>query len=187
MKAGKIILALILLYSIGKEFISAGFQVGTFYSPGILIGTLFMLILIAWLFGSAVSKEKVKIVSWSFLKHYFISLVAFIVIAFFSLANYKAPKEIVEYNGINISIGEFYTMTKRVYPNDEERREYVLCVVSKLAYSEEIVKKYRTELESGKINRIFQELQGTSILGELGLEECTVINKIESSSQQTDN
>ncbi len=131
-----------------------------------------MLVLIAWLLGSAVSKEKVKLISWVFLKYYFISLIALIVVAFFSMMNYKAPKEYVEYNGINISIGEYYTMTKRMYPNDIERKAYILCVVSKLAYSDEIINNYRTELETGKINVIFQELQGQEILTELGLEEC---------------
>lgn len=187
MKAGKIILALLLLILIGKESIRAGYQIGSFTSPGIILGSLLILILIAWLFGSSISKDKLKLKSWNFLKYYLISFFAFLIVAFFNMGSYKAPKENVEYNGINISIGEFYTMTKRMYPNDEERKAYVLCVVSKLAYSEEIVKIYRTELETGKINKIFQELQGQAILEEIGLKDCIgdmVINWSASTEKQ---
>jgi hypothetical protein len=111
MKIVKIVLALLLIYGAGAEYVNASKQLFTFYDPGIMGVVLLMLILCAWLFGSAVSTGKLQIRSWQFLKYLGLTLLLFVLVVFMSIVTFKFVPEVVKVNGINVDIAEFMNET----------------------------------------------------------------------------
>jgi hypothetical protein len=65
MKKIKIIIALLLLYAAGTEYIFASHELSTYWSPGILIGVLLMIVAAAFLIGNRMSPERFDIKSQS--------------------------------------------------------------------------------------------------------------------------
>ena len=173
MRVFKVILGLLLLFGMGQEFAHASKQLGAYYSPPILLAALTFVLLSSWLIGSGVSKRKFKFKSFEFVKFFIFCAVLFFFIGFISLATYKTPKEIVEINGIIISYGEFMESNRRIVPEKEERKKYCLCVLEKLANSEEIKKNYTVELETGRITQIIREVKSKDYFTKLKLETCT--------------
>ncbi|WP_157963332.1 hypothetical protein [Algoriphagus litoralis] len=85
MKTFKIIIGFLLLIGAGREFINASRQLGSLFSPGLIIGVLIMLIFSTWLIGSGFSPEKFRFKSYEFIKFFAISFVTFAVVAILSL------------------------------------------------------------------------------------------------------
>lgn len=126
----------------------------------------------AWIVGSGTSKEKVKIISFQFLKYVAVCFGIFLIFAFVNLTTYKAIPEKITINGIEIDIAEMMNGSKKIIPDENQRRLYCICVVTKLANDTNISEKYRTELKSGKIDKILISLNTENKLSVLNLEEC---------------
>lgn len=172
MKVLKIILAILLLSGAGSEYANASRELLTFTSPGVLIGCFLVVLFCAWIVGSGTSKEKVKIISFQFLKYVAVCFGIFLIFAFVNLTTYKAIPEKITINGIEIDIAEMMNGSKKIIPDENQRRLYCICVVTKLANDTNISEKYRTELKSGKIDKILISLNTENKLSVLNLEEC---------------
>jgi len=61
MKVAKIILGMFLIISLGNEFVRAGFQIGSFFNLGVVVGVLLMLVLVAWLLGSSMTINRLNL------------------------------------------------------------------------------------------------------------------------------
>ncbi|MES2678943.1 MAG: hypothetical protein V4635_03620 [Bacteroidota bacterium] len=168
----KIIIGCLLLYSIAKEYISASKQLFTFFDPTFIILCLVFLVLCAWLIGSGISKQKLKLRSWSFLKYYGICLTGFLLLAVFSLATFKFDPVIVRVNGIDVDIAEFVNGTKTLFPDEKQRVEYCTCVVTKLTADKTLAEKYKREFESGKFAKVITEVQSGDDAYKFNLNEC---------------
>lgn len=172
----KFIVGLLLLYGIGAEYINASKQLFTFLDPGIISVSLLMIALCAWLIGSGLSKEKLKIKSFAFLKYFGLSFLIFLLIAFFSLSTYKPDPQIIKVNGIEVDIAEFMNGSKRIIPDEKQRKEYCICVVTKLTQDKELAEKYKSEFKSGKFSTLFIDIQKGEFSDKYNLNEC--INSI---------
>jgi hypothetical protein len=170
----KIVIGFLLLYGIGNEYIYASKQLFTFLSPGIILACLTMIILCAWLIGSGLSKGTLKITSFQFAKYYGLSLVIFLILAFISLLTFKFDPEIVKVNGIEVDIAEFMNGTKRIIPDEKQRREYCTCIVTKLTTDKELVSKYNSEFKSGKFSNVILTLQTDTSAYKYNLNECMI-------------
>jgi hypothetical protein len=172
MKIFKIILGLLLTYSAGKEYVSASRQIFSFFDPGIMIAVLLMLLLCTWLIGSGVSKEKLRVKSWQYLKYFAVTLVIFILSAFIGLVTFKFEPEIVKVNGISVDIAEFMNGSKKIIPDENQRREYCICVVTKLTADKDVSEKYQTEFETGKFSKVIMAVQTGPDAFKYNLQEC---------------
>lgn len=172
LKTIKIIIGLLLIYGAGKEFINASRQLGSFLNPGVIISIILILILSAWLVGSGLSRNKLKLVSFAFLKYFGISIFIFTIVAFFSLSSYVIPKNFVTINGLKIPLGKCINGNRNLIPNEQERKEYCKCFVEKITNDAELKSKYRVELEGDKVNDVFKKIQLSSKFDELKIEEC---------------
>ena len=172
MKIFKIVLGLLLTYGAGKEYVNASRQLLSFLDPGIIIAVLLTLLLCTWLIGSGISKEKLKIKSWQFLKYFGVTVIIFIFFSFMNMATFKFEPEIVKVNGIDVDIAEFMNGTKKIVPDENQRREYCICVVTKLTADKEIVKKHQAEFESGKFSRVITTIQAGPNADQYNLQEC---------------
>lgn len=172
MKILKVCVGVLLLFGAAAEYVSASHELLSFTSPGVLIGSFLVVFLCAWLIGSGVSVEKLKIKSFKFMKYFAICFAIFSVLAFVNLATYKQVPDIIIVNNIAIDIAEMMDRSKKIIPDDEQRRFYCVCVVSKLANDTDISKKYSAELRSGKIDKIILELNAEGKLIPLNFDEC---------------
>jgi len=172
MKIFKIILGLLLTYGAGKEYISASRQLFSFFDPGIIIAVLLMLLLSTWLIGSGISKEKLRILSWQYLKYFGATFVIFVLFAFIGMVTFKFEPEIVKVNGINVDIAEFMNGSKKIIPDDNQRRQYCVCVVTKLTADKDLAEKYQTEFESGKFSKVIMTVQSKPAAYKHDLQEC---------------
>jgi hypothetical protein len=172
MKPVRIILGLLLIWVFGGEYAIASRQLFTFFLPAILSVVLTVLLLSAWLIGSGFSKESFKIKSLEYLKFYVVSFLLFGLVVTFRSSLYKPSPVTVEFNHIKIPIGEFMDGSRRIVPDLEQRKTYCSCVVEKLANSEEVSKKYRAELESGEIDKIFAAIKTEEFFFNLNMESC---------------
>jgi hypothetical protein len=168
----KIIIGCLLLYSIAKEYISASKQLFTFLDPTFIILCLVFLVLCAWLIGSGISKQKLRLRSLQFLKYYALCFIGFLLLALFSLATFKFDPVIVRVNGLDVDIAEFVNGTKKLFPDDKQRVEYCTCVVTKLTADKELAEKYKHEFESGKFAKVIIEVQGGDEAYKFNLNEC---------------
>jgi hypothetical protein len=172
MKILKTILGVMLTFGIGKEFVRVGKEYSDFYNPGILITMLLFLLGSAWLIGSGLSKEKIRFISLKYVMYFAVTFILFLLFVFLSLVNFKYEPEIVKVNGINVNIAEFMHGSKDIIPNKEERREYCICVVTKLTTDSAFAQKHKTEFESGNFANVITDLQKGTDSGKLDLLEC---------------
>lgn len=172
MKIFKIILALLLIYGIGEEYINASKQLFSFFDPGILAVVFLMLAFCTWLLGSGISNEKFQLKSWQFFKYFGLTFVMFILVALVSLATFKFPPEILNVNGMNVDIAEFMNGSKKIIPDEKQRRQYCICVVTKLTADKELADQYRTEFESGKFSNAIVAIQNGPNADKYRLQEC---------------
>jgi hypothetical protein len=175
MKYFKIIGGFLLLMGSSKEYVNASKELLSFFDPAIILICLLMLGLSAWLIGSGISKEKLPIRSWQFAKYYGITFVFFLIIAYLNLLTYKFEPDIVKVNGMDIDIAGFMNGTKNIIPDKDKRRNYCVCVVTKLAQDENIAENYADELVKGRIDKIVIELKSTPDFDRLGLNECAAL------------
>ena len=120
MKTVKLIIAALILYGAGAEYIYAGKELSTFLSPGIIIGCLIMISLSGWLIGSGLSKDKLEIRSFQFVKYFLLSLLGFFAFAFITLIGFKSEPEIIIANGVKVNISEFMNGSKNIIPDEAE-------------------------------------------------------------------
>jgi hypothetical protein len=172
MKIFKIILALLLIYGVGQEYINASKQLFSFFDPGIIVVVLLMLTLCAWLLGSGIAGEKFTLKSWQFLKYFGLSFIVFILVAFMSMATFRFAPEIVNVNGVSVDIAEFMNGSKRIIPDEKQRRQYCICVVTKLTADKDLVEKYQAEFESGKFSNAINAIQNGVDTDKYNLQEC---------------
>ena len=172
MKIFKVFIGIFLLFGASSEYASASHELLTFTSSGILIGCFLVIFFCAWIIGSGISKDKLKILSFQFVKYFGICLGAFLILAFVNLATYKENPEIITKNGINIDIAEMMNGSKRMIPNEKQRRLYCICIITKLANDKNISERHIDELKSGKIDEILISLKSENKLSTLNLEEC---------------
>lgn len=172
MKILKIIVGTLFLCGAGSEYASASHELLSYTSPDILIGCFLVVLLCTWLIGSAVSKDKLQIRSFQFVKYFGISFGAFIIIAFLNLVAYKEDPEIITVNGINIDIAEMMNGSKKIIPDEKQRRLFCICTITKLANDNNVVENYSDELKSGKIDQIIIALKSENKISTLNLEEC---------------
>lgn len=172
MKIFKIIMAFLIIWGASKEYVSASKQLFTFLDPGIIIGVSLMLLFSAWLFGSGISKEKLFLKSWQYLKFVGATFVIFILFAFVSVLTFKFDPEIVEVNGVRVDIAEMMNGSKGIVPDENQRRKYCICIVTKLTSDRDLVEQYRPELVNGKISKVLLEIQARSDAGKYNLNEC---------------
>ncbi|NCU06034.1 MAG: hypothetical protein GXC73_18880 [Chitinophagaceae bacterium] len=172
MKIFKILLAVLLIYGAGNEYINASRQLLSFYDPGIIAAVLLMLILCAWLLGSGIAKQKIRLLSWPFLSYFAIAVALFVCFAFMSLVTFKMPADIVKVNGIDVNIAEFMNGSKRIVPDEKQRRAYCICVVTKLTADKELAEKHRREFETGKFSEVIINIQNNPDGDNYNLQEC---------------
>ena len=172
MKTFKIIIGFLLLFGAGREYIDASRQLGSLFSPGIIIGILILLILSTWLIGSGFSVRKFKFKSFEFVKFFIISFVTFAIVAFFSLGSKVVPSNFVEINGLRIPLGKCIEGNRRIIPDAKEREEYCKCFIEKITNEPELKSKYQEKLENDKVNDVFKEIQTSPRFLELGIEDC---------------
>jgi len=172
LKTFKIIIGFLLLFGAGREYIDASRQLGSLFSPGIIIGILIMLILSTWLIGSGFSVRKFKFKSFDFVKFFIISFVTFTIVAIFSLGSKVVPSNFVEINGLKIPLGKCIDGNRRIIPDEKEREEYCRCFIEKITNEPELKSKYQKKLEDDKVNDVFKEIQSSSKFLELGIEDC---------------
>ena len=172
MRTTKIIIGFLILMSIGSEYANASRQLFTFFSPGILLGSLTLLVLSTWLIGSGISKDKLRIKSIEFLKYYFGAFIIFGLIAFIKIISYRPQDISVEFNNINIPIGRFVDGTRRIIPDLDQRKAYCTCIVEKLTKSDFIIRNYKGALVTGEIDKIFQAIIPDGTYAKLGLDSC---------------
>lgn len=172
MKIIKIIIGFLLLFGAGKEYINASRQLSSFFSPGIVIGILLILILSTWLIGSGFSERRLNFKSFEFIKFFVIALITFLTVAFFSLSSYVIPDNFHSINGIKIPMNKCINGSERIIKNEKEREKYCICIAEKITANSSIKEKYQNELEKGQLDNILIELQKEEIFIELGIENC---------------
>lgn len=172
MKTFKIILGILLLYGAGTEYISASNQLSTFFSPGILMGCLIMILVSAWLMGSGISKQNFEIRSVEFLKYMIVAASGFVVFALAGLKSYKPEPDIITSNGVKVDISKFMNGSKNIIPDEKERRIYCTCVVDKLTKDSKITNRFSDQLMKGDIDKIITALNTTPDFYELKMNEC---------------
>ncbi len=161
-----------MLFGAGQEYINAGRQLGSFFSPGILLAILVMLVLSTWLIGSGFSNRKFRLKSFSFIKFFIISLGIFLLVAMFSLSSYVVPGNFKSINGINIPLNKCIIGSELIIPDKAEREKYCLCLADKITADSSLIDEYRNELENGQLDKIFKELQKDEKIAGLGFENC---------------
>ncbi len=172
MKILKIIIGSFLLLGAGAEYVNASKQLLTFFDPGILCACLAMIFISSFLIASGFSKTKIEPRSWKFLLYCLLSFFIFLIIAFFNLITYKFDPNIIKTNGFEVDIAPFMNGSQKIIPDEKERREYCICVVTKLTRIDDITKEYVKELRNGDIDKILIDLKGTKYINELNLPEC---------------
>ncbi len=172
MKVLKIVSGLFLIFGSGAEYINASKELLTFLDPSIIFASLTMIFISAFLIANGVSKEKVIVRSWKFALYYIISIFMFLLVAFVFLLTFKFEPEIVNVNGVSVDIAQFMNGSKKTIPDENERRNYCICVVTKLTRVNEIVDEYSLELKQGKIDKIFDKIKSTKYISELNFNEC---------------
>lgn len=171
-KIVKIVIGLLLTYGAGKEYINASKQLLSFFEPGVILGILLILLLCSWLIGSGISKEKLRINSWQYLKYFGATSLLFMLFAFIGLITFKLEPEIVQVNGINVDIAELMNGSNKIIPDKNERRKYCICMVTKLTADKAIVAEYKPDFESGKLLKVLTAIKSKPDVFKYDLQEC---------------
>jgi hypothetical protein len=177
LKTIKIIFGFLLLFGAGQAYAQASRDLGTFFSPGVIVGVLLMLFLSTWLIGSGFSVRKMKLKSFDSIKFFIISFITFTIIAIFNLGNRSKPSHIIDINGIKIPLGKCIDGNRKIIPNENERKEYCECFAEKILNNPKLKDEYQKDLENNKIDIVFNKIQSNPLFLELGIEEC--LNSIE--------
>jgi len=88
------------------------------------------------------------------------------------MVTFKFEPEIVKVNGINVDIAEFMNRSKKIIPDDNQRRQYCVCVVTKLTADKDLAEEYQTEFESGKFSKVIMTVQSGPDAYKYDLQEC---------------
>jgi len=131
-----------------------------------------MLTLSTWLIGSGFSVRKFQFKSFEFLKFFIISFVTFAFVAFFNLGANLAPTHILEINGLKVPLGKCIEGNRRIIPDEKEREEYCKCFIEKITNDTQLKSKYQEQLETNKVNEVFEEIQESPKFQDLGIEDC---------------
>lgn len=172
MKTVKIIIGLLLLYGASTEYIQASRELHSFYDPAIITATLLFLVVGAWLIGSGISNQKLPIRSLQFLKYLGISTGIFLFVAFFNFINALPGNEVIEVNSMHVNIGRFMKGTEKIIPNEQQRRQWCICIVTKLTADKNLVKQHKAELESGNYAQLLKDVMNGPDAEKYGLNEC---------------
>jgi hypothetical protein len=105
MKAGKIILGVLLLIGAGSEYVRASRAMETLFDVGIISGVVVILLVCTWLIGSGLTKEKLKFKSLNFFKFFTLSFIVFYFIAHVSLFSNKDNSKILAEIGVSTKEG----------------------------------------------------------------------------------
>jgi hypothetical protein len=171
-KPSKIIFGFLLLLGVGQEYIHASRDLGTFFSPSIIVLITGLLLLATWLIGSGFSSVKFSFKSFEFIKFFIISFVFFITVAFFTLLSYAKPDNFKTVNGISIPMNKCIDGSRRMIPNKEERMDYCLCLAEKITTNPVLKKKYKNDLKKGRLIKVSTSIQKEEELTELSLTNC---------------
>lgn len=180
MKTFKIILGILLTWAAGNEYVHAGKELSTFFSPAIIAASLTLIFLSSWLIASGVSKGEFRIKSRHYLKYLGLTLIVFLFSVFISKATFKFEPEIVKENGVNVDIAELMHGMKGMIPDKNQRKQCCVCMVEKLTADKNLVERYQTEFEKGNLSEIFDEAQAVENADKYNLQECfSSVSKIE--------
>ena len=161
-----------MLYGSGKEYVDASRELGTPFSPGIIIIILILLFFCTWLIGSGFSKDKLKFNSLKFTKFFILSFSVFILMSFISLMYYVIPSNFLVINGLKIPMNKCIDGSVKIVPNEKERKEYCKCLAEKITNDSDLKEKYKKDLEKGQLDKVFKELQSTDKFAQLDIESC---------------
>jgi hypothetical protein len=168
----KIIFGFLLLLGASQEYVNASRELGSFYSPGIIIAILLIFMLSTWLIGTGFNPVKFSFNSSYGIKYFVVSLVAFLIIAFFSLLSRAKPSNFKLVNGFNIPMNRCIDEGVTIISKEAERMKYCLCLAEKITSDSSLKAKYKEELQKGRLVKIFMNLQEDEKYIELGLEKC---------------
>lgn len=168
----KIIAGFLILWFTGQEYISASRDLGTFFSPIMILLFLGVILLLTWVIGSGFSPSEFTFRSFEFIKFFIISLIVFSISALFTLASYAKPSNFKTVNGTSIPMNKCIDGSRRMMPNNEERMNYCLCLAEKITANPILKNKYQYELEQGHIVEVSASIQKEEKYTELGLENC---------------
>ncbi len=161
-----------MLFGVSSEYINASRELGSFFSPAIIVGVLIMLILATWLIGSGFLNRNLIFKRLEHLMFFVLSCITFAIIAYLTLLSYVVPGDFTEVNGIRIPMNKCIDGTIRIIPDEEERKQYCLCLAGKITDDTELKEKYKKELESGELADIIKALQTEVKFIELDLQSC---------------
>lgn len=168
----KIFFSLLFLYSAGQEYAHETKQTGTYLNIGVIIGSILVLALCTWLIGSSFRKKSDETVLFTYSKYFVISFFVFSFVALESIITYEPPEEYVRINGVTISVGKFIYGNRTFIPDINERKKYSLCIVEKLANSEDVMTEYKKELENGEFGKIINGIKHEDFFLDLNLQNC---------------
>jgi hypothetical protein len=172
MKVVKIVVGVLLLFGASAEYINASKHFYSFFVPAILLANLTLILISTWLIGSSVSQDKFKIASLNFAKYFVICLFCFLVLALINLLKFRHEPIIVKIDGKNVNIAEFMHDTKQLIPDEKQREEYCICMITKLVEDEELYKKYERNFQTGRFNRVIEEVKRSSEFAKYNFSDC---------------
>lgn len=171
MRIVKIVVGILLLWGIASEYVNASRELVTWFSPWIIISALSMLLICAWLFGTALTHSKYKISKTQFIKYYAIITIVFIPLVFLR-ASINLPSHFVEVGSKKIPLGQCIQGSVRMIKNPEDREIYCQCLADKLSNDTVLKIKYQKRLEKGELLQVLQELKDNEQYLDMKFEEC---------------
>jgi len=179
MKRIKIVIGFLIIYGAGSEYVDASRQLGTPFSPGIMVGVFLMVAFSIWLIASAFSKRKYHLKPMHVIITTLVSIVTFAIVVLFSLSSEVTPRHFILVNGIRVPLGKCIDGNVRIIPDLKERETFCECFVEKIINDPELKLKYQGQLEHNKIDKVFNEIETNPKFSELGIENCITSVKIE--------
>ncbi|MBS1560777.1 MAG: hypothetical protein JSS89_04165 [Bacteroidetes bacterium] len=170
MNKTKYVLGCLFTVQIGAEYASVSRQVASWLTP--LLPIMLLLLVSTWFIVSGHTGERVKLSSAMFWKYYGANCVACVVVAFIVVGMTRSHHEIVKVNGVDVDIAMLMEDMTKVIPDRAKRREYCVCVATKITADRDLVQKYKHDLESGKITDVAAKvLSGQAALSS-DLNDC---------------
>ncbi len=179
MNVFKIVIGIIITIAAGSEYVSASRQLGTLIAPGILIGTIVLLLFSFWLITSGFSTRKYHLSPKNIITSSIIILVTFAITILFNIASKPTPSHFAIINGIKVPLGKCINGNVKVIPDLKEREVYCECFVEKITNEPDLKLKFQSKLENDRIDEVFKEIQTSSTYLELRIEDCLASIKIE--------
>jgi len=172
MKRIKIGIGFLLIFGAANEYVAASRQLGTLFSPGVMAGTLLILIFSFWLIASGFSDRKYHLKPINVLKYFIITLVTFTLVMLYNLGSDPTPTNFVVINGIRVPLGECINGSIKSIPDLKDRHYFCECFVEKITNDPELKSKFQSKLEHNKVGEVFTEIQNSPKFLELGIEDC---------------